>query len=51
MTPTDQSRLLDLLNQAEDLATAAEDAVLVFEIMALKERLGLPIERPSTPQN
>lgn len=56
-TPLDESfddergRLLAWLNNAEDLATAAEDAELVFEIMALKERLHLPTQRPSTPPN
>ncbi len=43
--------VLRLLNEMEAIATAAEDAELVFEIMALKERLGLPLTQPSIPPN
>lgn len=45
------AKLPAILNRAEDLATAAEDADLVFEIMALKESLGITTHRPSTPPN
>jgi hypothetical protein len=59
MTPSDDwdapaqtpAEMLARLNIAEDIATAAGDADLVFEIMALKERLGLPVTRPCTPTN
>jgi hypothetical protein len=59
MTPQDdwdapaktRAEMLARLNLAEDLATASEDADLVFEIMALKARLNLPTTRPCVPPN
>lgn len=43
--------ILRVLNHYEDMAAAAEDAEMVFEIMALKERLNLPVARNSAPVN
>jgi hypothetical protein len=40
-----------LLDRMEDMATAAENAELVFDVMALKQNLGLSTKRPSTPTN
>jgi hypothetical protein len=56
MTPIEdfdevEEHVLSRLNAMEDHAAASEDADLVFEIMALKARLGLPVTRPSTPPN
>lgn len=50
-SPEDRARatvreaVLATLNQMEDVATRDNDPDLVFEIMALKERLGLPTTR------
>jgi len=41
---TVRQAVLATLNEMETRATAANDADLVFEILALKERLGLPLQ-------
>ena len=41
---TVRQAVLATLNEMETRATAANDAYLVFEILALKERLGLPLQ-------
>lgn len=40
----DRQMVLEILNHYEAMAVAADDADFVFEVMALKEKLGLPLQ-------
>ena len=46
-----RAEFIATLDRYEALAVAPEDAELVFEIMSLKQRLGLPVSKPCAPPN